>query len=245
MLLFLRAGAALALSMEDAQSAYAEGAYLEAAELGEALRTSAGYALAAQSLVVHGHYLAGDEERKALFERAMGLAQEAIRFDILNAEAHFQSAHAMGRYAQIIGAVEALSEGYAGKVREALENALRLNPEMGTAHLSLAAWHSELVAKVGGFAARMVYGASRKEAIAHYERALELVPDEKVVRFEYALGLLRLDEEEAHEQVRALLERALEIPAKHAFDPVLDQWARKRLTDLDRETDEGGEPSSR
>ena len=46
---------ASAQSLEEARSAFSEGRFLEAAELGEALGTSAGYALAARSLTVYAH----------------------------------------------------------------------------------------------------------------------------------------------------------------------------------------------
>ena len=185
------AGAAAAQSLEAARAAQDEGRFIEAARLGEELGTSDGYALAAESLAFHGYYVAAEPEKEALFERAMGLAEEAVRLDPANPEAHLQSAHAMGRYAQTIGAVKALARGYAGKVRKAIENALDRDPEMAGAHLSLATWHAETI-NGAGLAARVVFGASRKKALAHYERALELAPDEKLAYLEYALGLLLL-----------------------------------------------------
>ena len=78
-------------------------------------------------MAIHGYYVAGEPEKEALFERAMGLAEEAIRLDPANPEAHLQSAHAMGRYAQTIGAVKAIARGYAGKVRNAIERGPRLS----------------------------------------------------------------------------------------------------------------------
>ena len=232
-------------SLEAVRVARDEGRYLEAAELGETLRTSGGLALAAESLALYGHYLAAEEEKRTLFLRAAQLAHEAIRFDMLNPEAHLQAAHAMGRYAQIIGAAEALREGYATKVREALESALQLNPRMGSAHLSLGAWHTEIIAALGGFLAGLTYGASRKDGISHFERALELEPDEKLVPIEYALGLLRLDGEKNREAARSLLSRALDMPSKHAFDRILHGRATARLAALDREVSERADRPSR
>ena len=71
----LSAGAAGAQSIEAARAAHAEGRFLEAAELGEALKSSEGYALAAEALAIHGYYIAGSDEKEALFQRAMQLAQ--------------------------------------------------------------------------------------------------------------------------------------------------------------------------
>ncbi|MXX04434.1 MAG: hypothetical protein F4Z49_11930, partial [Gemmatimonadetes bacterium] len=52
--LVLLAVGANAQSIDDARIAFEEGRFLEAADLAEALGTSVGYALAAQSLAVHG-----------------------------------------------------------------------------------------------------------------------------------------------------------------------------------------------
>ena len=141
----LPAGAIAAQSIDAARTAQAEGRFLEAAELGEALDSSEGYALAAEALAIHSYYIAAGDEKEALFQRAMQLAQQAIRFDPDNPEAHVQSAHTMGRHGETIGALKAASKGYAEKVREALENALALDPDMASAHLGLATWHAEAI----------------------------------------------------------------------------------------------------
>ena len=224
-------GAAAAQSLEAARAAQDEGRFLEAARLGEALGTSDGYALAAESLAIHGYYIAGEPEKEVLFERAMGLAEEAIRLDPANSEAHLQSAHSMGRYAQTIGAVKALARGYAEKVRKAIENALARDPEMAGAHLSLATWHAEII-NGAGLAARVVFGASRKRALSHYERALELAPDEKLAYLEYALGLLLLKKKDRR-KAKDLLARAVETPSKNAYDRLLHELAVEKLAALD------------
>ena len=96
-------GAAGAQTMEQMRAVYAQGRFVEAAELGAAIKTSASHALAAQSLAMQGHFFAKGDEKKALFERAVELAREAVRLDTANPEAHIQPAHATGRYAQAFG----------------------------------------------------------------------------------------------------------------------------------------------
>ena len=227
----LLAGATAAQSIEAARAAQDDGRFIEAARLAEGLETSAGYALATESLAIHGYYVATDPEKEALFKRAMGLADEAVRLDPANPQAHLQSAHAMGRYAQTVGAVKAIAQGYVGKVRQAIEDALARDPEMAGAHLSLATWHAETI-NGAGFAARVVLGASRKRALAHYERAMELAPDEKLVYVEYALGLVLLDRKKDRKPARDLLARAIETPPKDAYDRILHELAVKRLESL-------------
>lgn len=118
--LVLAAGAG-AQSISDARSAFGDGRFLEAADLGEALGTSDGYTLAAQSLAVYAHYEAADDEWDEVIERAMRMGEEAVRADPANPEAHCQYAHAVGRYAQRVGTITAIRKGLAGKVRDALE----------------------------------------------------------------------------------------------------------------------------
>lgn len=228
---FVPAGTAGAQSLEEARTAYAEGRFTEAADLARVLDTSEGYALAANSLAIYGYYMAPDSEKADLFRRATELARKAIRLDAANPEAHLQLAHAMGRHAQVIGILEALNEGSAPQVRDAVQEALRLDPDMAAAHLSLAAWHAGAVS-TAGFLAGLLYGANEEDALAHFERALELAPHEKVVLLEYALGLLSLDVIGNRGKARALLERAIRLPSKDAHDRIIHRKAVERLAAL-------------
>ena len=230
---FLLVGTAGAQGIEAARAAYAEGRFVEAAELGEAQGTSEGYALAAESLAIHGYYIAPDNEQPELFARAIRAADEAIRLDPDNPEAHFQSAHAIGREAQTVSVMEALNRGYARRTREAAEEALRLDPEMAEAHLTLASWHAEIVNKVGGLIARVTYRATRRNALDYYEKALELAPDEITVYLEYSNGLLLLGRNRNREQARELLSRGLQIPPGDAYGRIIHDLTAERLAALD------------
>ena len=229
----LAAGVVLAQPDEAARAAFAEGRFTEAAALAEALGTSNGHALAAKSLSIHGHHLADDAEKPALFERAAGLAREAIRLDPVNPEAHLQLGHALGRHGQLLGVLQAAAEGYGEKVRDAIKEALRLDPDMAGAHLALATWHAE-AASTGGFMARMLYGATGKDAIRHYEKAVELAPGNKVALAEYAFGLLLLNRDRNRERARDLLTRAIGLPPADAYDRLVHGQAVERLAGLDR-----------
>lgn len=230
----LSAAAASGQSIEAARAALSEGRFVEAAEVAEALDTSDGYALAAEALAIHGHYLAAEDTKVELLGRAMQLGQEAIRKDSENPAAHLQHAHAMGRYTQAVGTLGVKRE-YAGRVRAALERALLLKPGLAEAHLSLGAWHAEAI-RGGGFMARVLFGASGNEARAHYNAALELAPDAKIVHAEYALGLLLLDRRRHLEEARSLLERARELPSRDAHDRIVHDRVIANLAELDIRT---------
>lgn len=217
--------------LEQARRAHNEGRFLEAAGIGEALKTAEGLALAAESLAIHAHYLADGEEETELLSRAMRLAAEAIQIDPDNPQGHLQSAHAMGRYTQAVGTLQ-VKRDYATRVRAAIERALLLDSGLAEAHLSLATWHAEAVAG-GGFLARVLYGASGKDAIAHFEQALQLAPNSNIAHAEYANGLLLLDERKHSRQARELLERAVELPAQDAHEEIVRERALATLERLE------------
>ena len=218
-----------AQSTEAARAAYADGRFAEASELAAAVGTSEGLALAAETLAIHGFYVAGEADRQELFLRAQAFAEEAIRLDDTNAEAYLQLSHAMGRYAQTLGkGVKALR--LARPVREAMERAVALAPDLGRAHLSLASWHAEASRSVMG---RMTTGASKKTATAHFERAYALAPDDKAVQVEYGKGLLALNKRRNRDQARELFTQAAGTSPRDAYEGILQQQAREQLAALD------------
>ncbi len=224
-----------AQSIDEARTAFEEGRFLEAANLAEALGISEGYALAAQSLAVYGHHVAAEDERKGFLERAMQLGEEAVRADSANAEAYYQSAHAVGRYAQSVGKLTALRRGLAGKIRGLLEDTLAIRPDFAEAHMALGSWHAGIAS--AGRIARFLYKGNRKNAVTHFDRALDLEPDSRVILLEYALNLPELDREDGRERARALLSRAAELPVRDAYEEFIQQDVLKALAELE----EGGE----
>lgn len=236
--LFLAASAlfanhAEAQSMEEALAAYTEGRFLEAVEIGEALGTSDGYALATKSLAIYGYYLAPEEEKQALFERAMELGEMAIQADSANPEAHYQSAHALGRYSQTIGAMTALRRGYGGRIRDYLEATLARDSLYGEAHLALGGWHADIVDRAGKLMARITYGANRGESTTHFERANELMPDSRIAMLEYALRLPLLRGREGRELQREMMQRASELPLGDAYDRLIQERLLAELASLE------------
>ena len=217
----------------DARAAFDEGRYLAAAELAEALATADGLALAAEALAVYGHYMAPEAERLAILERANRLAEQAVELDPTNAEARFQLAHAMARYAQGIGPVTALRQGYVGRSREAIEAILELDPNMPEARLSLASWHADVVAGAGRLLGRTLYGATVGAATENYERTLELAPDEKIAYYEFGRALAAMGRRH-QDRAREMLSRATELPARNHFDELIHERAVAELADLDR-----------
>ncbi len=209
------------LSMDKARAAYIEGRFLDAARTGESLDTPEGLALAAQSLSIHAHYIAKDSEKGLLLKHAIKLAKKAVLLAPDNADAYLQLVQAIGRHAQTVGSFGAASRGYAEQIRESTAKALAADPEMASAYLSLGRWNAELVGALGPFMARILYRAWGKDAVASFERALELSPDSKAAPPEYAFGILKLDEIKYREKARGLLMRAIKLPAKDAYERLI------------------------
>lgn len=231
--LLLLAGGAGAQTMEEAETAYTEGRFLEAAEIGEALGTSDGYALATKSIAIHGFYLAADEEKQGLYERAMELGEMAVEADRSNPEAHYQSAHALGRYSQTIGAMTALRRGYGGRIRDLLEGTLARDSTHWEAHLALGGWHADIVDRAGRVMARVTYGANRGAATTHFERAMEMKPNSRLVMFEYALRLPLLNDREGERLQREMMLQASQLPLGDAYDRLIQERLLAELEALE------------
>ena len=84
--------------LDDARALFNAGHWLDAIEMAEAEESGEGLVLATQITCYYGRFLAPEDERKALFARAMKMADAAIALASESASPHLQSAHAMGRY---------------------------------------------------------------------------------------------------------------------------------------------------
>ena len=69
--------------------------------------------------------------------------------DAKNANAYYWMAYALGRYSQGISVAKALAQGLGGKVKTALETAIKLAPKHADAHIALGTFHAEVIDKVG------------------------------------------------------------------------------------------------
>ena len=228
-LLLIAAGAG-AQSLDEARAAYTEGRFQEAADLGQALATSDAYTLAAQSLAVYAHFEVSRQEWSQVIGRAMKLGEEAVQADPTNPEAYCQLAHAVGRYAQRLGPMEALRKGLPKKVRRAAEAALAVDPDYPGAHLTLGGWHADVAA--AGFFARKVLGASRKKAVYHYERALERAPESKILLYEYGSRLPALDKGKGRQRATEMLQKALGLPAQDVYESHIHREITEALAAL-------------
>ena len=218
-------------SLDLAQTAFAEGRFIDAARIAEDLGTPAGLMLAAQSLQVHGHFNAEGDQADRYLTQAIDLATRAVNAAPESAEAHVHLAAAIGRHAEAVGSFEASNRGYGEKIREAAEKGLVLAPDLAEAHLTMGRWHAGVIDALGSFLAGMLYDASEDAALEHLERALELKPDSKTVLLESAKGLLILDEGDAH--ARELLMKGIGMDSRDVAEALLHAEVIEYLEVLD------------
>lgn len=178
---------ASAQSLQAAQDLYNQGKWQEAATAAAALKTSAGYALAAEA-TTNGAGLVADAQKKALFTKAQEYATQAIAADKNNADAYFELARAQGRLAQFSGILQSL--GMAKDMKKNLDTALKLNPNMASAYVALGLWNANLAAK--GFAATAATGANKSQVVPNFEKAVKLDPNTPAHRLEYGNALLSI-----------------------------------------------------
>ncbi len=222
-------GPCRAQSIEEVREAHDNGRFLEAAELGESLSTSESLTIASLSLTIHGFHVVEGDDAMPFLVRAAELAERAIDQDGDNVDARVALSRALGRQAQTMGTMKAANLEIPQKLRRILEQALEMDPASAAAHLGFGMWNSEVVDGAGSFLAGLMYGASKDKALYAFEKSLELAPDEKIVLYEVALGLERLDASRYADRIRELLMHALEIPIGNAFDSIIHTRITERF----------------
>lgn len=210
--------AALAGTLEAGWRAFHEGRFEEAFEAGAGLGVL-GASLAAKAMGIHAAYLVEDAaERLQRFETVAALAEAAVAALPEEANSHYRRAFALGRYSQGISIVKALKLGLAGKVRESLDRTLALAPGHAEAHLALAVYHAEIVAKVGGLVAGLTYGAKAAEAEKHLAAALKLTPKSPVAHLEQGNVALLLHGAKGEDAAAAAYEKAAGLKPRDAME---------------------------
>lgn len=215
---------ASAQSLPAAQALFDQGKWQEAAAAAAALKTSQGYAFAAEATTA-GARISSDSQKKALFEKAQGYAKQAIALDKNNATGYFELARSQGRLALFAGILQSL--GLAKDMKKNLDTAIRLNPNYAAAYTGLGAWHAALDAK--GLAARAATGANKAQVVPAFEKAIALEPNSPTHRLEYARALLLQGNKAG---ARAQLERAVAAQATTFWDKREVEEARVMLSGL-------------
>jgi tetratricopeptide (TPR) repeat protein len=168
-----------------------------------------GMTVANKATCIYANYL--EKKEKAKLDLFMEVAQRAeaqAARDPKNPNAWYWQAYALGRYSQGISVAKALAQGLGGKVKEALERAIKLQPRHADAHIALGAFHAEVIDKVGTLIGGMTYGAKKDTGLKLFQEALKLNPGSAIGMIEYANGLVMLEGDRKMKEATRLYEQA-------------------------------------
>jgi tetratricopeptide (TPR) repeat protein len=170
-----------------------------------------------------------EAKRIALFEEVMKRAEVQAREEPKNANAHYLYAYAAGRYSQRISVAKALAQGYGGKIRAALEAALKLQGKHADAHIAMGAYHAEIIDKVGSLVGGLTYGANKDKGEDHFRKAVKLAPDSPIAHIEMANGLVLMFGKKMVEEAGRLYARAAQITPRDAMEKLDVEAARAEI----------------
>jgi tetratricopeptide (TPR) repeat protein len=210
---------------------YHNGEFQKAVELGLQAGGS-GITAANKAMCIYATYLETKEKTKfELFMEVSKRAETQAQEDPQNINAWYMQAYALGRYSQGINVTKALAEGLASKVRKALEVTIKLAPKHADAHIALAAFHAEVIDKVGALIGGMTYGAKKDTGLKLYKTALELNPTSAIAMMEYANGLVMLEGDKRMKEATALYEKAAACSPMDAMEQLDVDMAKTELED--------------
>lgn len=188
------------------------------------------HAVANKASGIYADYLEDDENtRLAIYKSGIKRAEKAISSHPNDANAHYFHAFLLGRYSQNISITKALSQGIGGKVRESLQNTLKLAPKHAEAHTALGLYHAEIIGKIGKMVGRLTYGASVEEAFDHFEQALSLTPDAPIAHLEYGNGLYLMFGDRRLEESNAAYKKAASIKPVDAMQRLDMEFAKASI----------------
>ncbi len=207
------------------------GDFIAAARIAESVPSVRGQTLAARATLAVADYAAVPADRLGVYGEAARLARNAIEYDAGKAEAYRYLVIALGHIARSRSPLEAFLEGYADEGRRLIDLAMTLEPESPWTYALLGAWHAEIVAAAGSVLADYLFEASADQAVAAFETAIRLEPDNPILRFEYGLALVRLggSDADAAAAAREQFTAAVKMIPRNAVETIVITRARRTL----------------
>lgn len=191
-----------------------------------------GITVANKATSIYANYLESREKTKLdLFMVVAGRAEAQQAAEPKNANAWYWQAYALGRYSQGISVAKALAQGLGNKVKKALEQAIKLQPRHADAHIALAAFHAEVIDKVGALIGGMTYGARKDSGLALFKDALKLNPGSAIAMIEYANGMVMLEGDKRMKEATNLYEQAAASKPLDAMERLDVDMAKAELED--------------
>ena len=191
-----------------------------------------GITVANKATCIYANYLEGKEKVKLdLFMEVAARAEAQQTTEPKNASAWYSQAYALGRYGQGISVAKALAQGLGSKVKNALEQAIKLSPQHADAHIALGSFHAEVIDKVGTLIGGMTYGAKKNIGLALFKEALKLNPGSAIAMTEYANAMVMLEGDKRMKEATRLYEEAAASEALDATERLDVEMAKVELQD--------------
>jgi hypothetical protein len=201
---------------QTAQDLFVAGRYQAAADVAAASETSANLSFAARSLLAGVMVERGAARSGPTIDRAIGLAERALRLDRTSVDARLQLALGLGLKGRTASNMEALRAGYATRGKALLDEARRLSPREPWAWAMTGGWHLEVLRR-GGPAGATMFGASQRAGFAAFDEAVSLSPNDPAILLYYAVSMLENDAVRHRGAIALTLTRAKDAPTPDAF----------------------------
>lgn len=213
----------------DAWALFHSGEFQKAMEMGLKIG-GAGLTVANKAACIYATYL--EKKEKDRLDLYMDVARRAghqAQKEPQNINAHYWQAYALGRYSQGISVAKALAQGLGTKVKEELENVIKLEPKHADAHIALGAFHAEVIDKVGSLIGSMTYGAKKDIGLALFQQALKLNFMSALGMVEYANAMLMLDGDKMLKEATRLYQQAAAAEPIDAMERLDVEMAKVEL----------------
>lgn len=207
------------------------GEFQKAMEMGLQLG-GAGLTVANKAACIYATYL--EQKEKARIDLYLEVAERAgaqAAADPQNINAHYWQAYALSRYSQGISVAKALAQGLGSKVKEELENVIKLQPRHVDAHIALGAFHADVIDKVGLLIAGMTYGAKKDTGLSLLQQALKLNFESVIGMIEYANAMMMLEGDKMLKEATLLYQLAAQAKPIDATERLDVEMAKVELQD--------------
>ena len=217
------------------QAAYERGAFGEVVEAAQATSDAESLALAARASLASARLSSDEPERDASVEKALSLSEAALAHDPTIVEAHIQAAIALGLMGRNLGPVGAHTRKLGKRARRHIDKALQLDPSNPWAHAALGAWHLEIAFGGGPVLGGLFYGAKATEGRSAFDKAIELAPDNLLLRYERALAFLSCAVPQSQVSARKDLQHVSRLEPKTYFEGQIQSRAAELLLALENQ----------
>jgi tetratricopeptide (TPR) repeat protein len=141
-------------------------------------------------------------------------------------------AYAIARIAEEAPVPLVLARGYADKVMHAGDKVLALEPDLPLGLAFRAGLNAGIIRRVGKFTGRLTYGARTTVAIDDFEKAVDQVPNQAIVQYEFANALIYMDRKRKINDAMRHIEAAIRARPEYAMEALDSMYAYKRLQEI-------------